>query len=73
MRLVFGGSLTVTKNVSPFLPQFSYCTGTGTVPRMGWGAAVPGQAGGGVDKGLRALSIKMKACLTREEDPLLVG
>ena len=22
MRLVFGGSLTVTKNVSPFLPQF---------------------------------------------------
>ena len=40
---------------------------------MGWGAAVPGQAGAGVNKGLRALSIKMKACLTREEHALLVG
>ena len=46
---------------------------TGTVPRMGWGAAVPGQAGVCVDKGLRALSIKMKACLTREEHALLIG
>ena len=44
-----------------------------TVPRMGWGAAVPGQAGVCVDKGLRALSIKMKACLTSEEHALLVG
>ena len=31
------------------------------------------QAEAGVNKGLRALSIKMKACSTREEHALLIG
>ena len=35
--------------------------------------AAPAPAGGGVDKGLRALSIKIKACVTPEEQMLLVG
>jgi hypothetical protein len=43
------------------------------VQYMGWGATVPGEAGGCVEKGLRALSIKIKAFLTPEEHMLLVG
>ena len=46
-----------------------YCTATSTVYGMGCRRARA--SWGCVDKGLRELSIKMKACLTREEHALL--